>query len=83
MVDTIYDYKFFNVKLRTPIKNFKNYLNEFSDLIQTVNKTMGGKDDSTVLFSKNKELHLKINKLLNLLENYQNSLESFSKLKIK
>ena len=83
VVDTIYDYKFFNVKLRTPIKNFKNYLNEFSDLIQTVNKTIGGEDDCTVLFSKNKELHLKINKLLNLLENYQNSLESFSKLKIK
>jgi len=83
VVDTIYDFKFFNIKLKTPIKNFKNYLNEFSDLIQTVNKTMGGKDDSTVLFSKNKELHLKINKLLNLLENYQNSLESFSKLKIK
>ena len=83
MVSTIYDYKFFNIKLKTPIKNFNNYLYDFSDLIQSVSKTLEKKDDSTVLLSNNKELHLKINKLLNLLKNYQNSLENFSKLKIK
>ena len=83
MVNTIYDYKFFNIKLKTPIKNFKNYLVDFSDLIQSVDRTLEKKDASNVLVSKNKDLHIKINKLLNLLENYQNSLESFSKLKIK
>lgn len=83
MVNTIYNYKFFNIKLKTPIKNFNNYLVDFSDLIQSVDRTLEKKDASNVLVSKNKDLHIKINKLLNLLENYQNSLESFSKLKIK
>lgn len=83
MVNTIYNYKFFNIKLKTPIKNFKNYLNDFVNLIHTVDKNLDKKDGTSVLSSKNKEVELKINKLLNLLENYQNSLESFSKLKIK